>query len=439
MSQATRLTAVKVEKVKPDPTKRIEIHDLGKPGLYLIVQPSGRKSWAVRYRQRGTGTNRKYTLQGFPSLAIARQLAQRALDRIAEGHDPAADKQTERQQARVQSSNDVDTAFHLFLDKHIRTKKGRPIRESSRVETARLLGYRRDPNDPDGWVPTGNGGLSQWRSRTLQSIKPVDVRNLLEELVERGPVMANRTLTTLRSVFAWHMRRDPDLLARNPCDGVDDPAPEPSGRDRVLTDAELVAVWRSAVAMDFPYGSMVRLLILTGCRRDEVHDAPWAEFDMTERRWLIPGHRTKNGHAHLVPITDMMAEILDGLPRVQDRDGKAPLLFSINGRMSIGGLSGHKKRLDHMVAKKLGEQPPRWTLHDLRRTFVTGLQRLRFPLEVAEACVNHKSGSVGGVTGVYARHGYEDEKREALQAWGRHVLGVVSPSGAKVVPLRKIK
>ena len=438
MSQATKLTAVKVENVKPDKTKRIEIHDLGKPGLYLVVQPSGRKSWAVRYRQRGTGKNRKYTLQGFPSLATARQLAQKALDRIAEGHDPAADKQAERQKAATSQSNDVDTAFRLFLDKRLRTRSGRPIRESTRVEIARLLGYRRDPTGLlDDWLPSGNGVLRHWKGRPLQSIKPVDVRALLEAVSARGPIVANRTLTVLKTFFTWHVRRDPDLLTRSPCDGIDAPTPESGGRERVLSDAELAAVWRAAAAMGYPYGRMVQMLVLTGCRRDEVRDALWAEFDMSEQRWLIPGGRTKNGHGHLVPITDTMAEILDALPRIQGRDGKTHLLFSFSGNGVMGGLSNLKRRLDALVAEALGEQPPRWTLHDLRRTFVTGLQRLRFPLEVAEACVNHTSGTVGGVTGVYARHGYEDEKREALTAWGRHVMGLVEGRPpAKVVSLR---
>ena len=88
---------------------------------------------------------------------------------------------------------------------------------------------------------------------------------------------------------------------------------------------------------------------------------------------------------------------------------------------------------------ELGEEPERWTLHDLRRTFVTGLQRLRFPLEVAEACVNHRSGTVAGVTGVYARHAYAKEKREALEAWARHVESIVSDKTGKVVPLRKAR
>jgi integrase len=421
-----KLTAIKVANVKPDPTRRLEIPDAGKPGLYLVVQPTGRKSWAVRYRY--SGMPRKLTLPGFPSLATAHKLAQAALDSVAEGQDPAAAKRSARNAEQAQGSKVIDDAFRLFLDKHVRTKKGRPIRETTKRETARLLGYRRDPEHQDAWIVTGNGVLARWKGRTTESIVRADVRDLMDNLVGGGPIAANRTLTALKTCFTWHVKRD--ALPKSPCDGVDAPSPEGT-RARTLSDAELVALWKAADADAYPFGRIVQVLILTGCRRDEVREAPWAEFNLTEREWLIPGHRTKNGREHLVPLTDKALVILKAMPRIRGN-----LLFTTNGETPVSGMAKAKERLHDAMSLALGEEPVRWTLHDLRRTFVTGLQRLRFPMEVAEACVNHRSGTMAGVAGVYGRHAYTTEKREALQAWARHVAAIVEgrPVG-RVVPL----
>jgi integrase len=426
-----KLTALKVANAKPDPAKRLEIPDAGKPGLYLVVQPSGRKSWAVRYRCNGTP--RKLTLPGFPSLATAHKLAQAALDKVAEGQDPAAEKRIARRTAEAQGSNLVDGAFLLFLERHVRTKKGRPIRETTKRETARLLGYRRDPTNHDAWIQSGNGVLARWKGRTVQSITRADVRDLLTDLVEAGPIAANRTLTALKTCFTWHVKRD--ALAKSPCDGLDPPSSEGSGRERTLSDTELAALWRAADADAYPFGRMAQLLILTGCRRDEVRKAQWAEFNLPERQWLIPGHRTKNGREHLVPLTDPALAILKAMPRV--RGEKAKLLFTTNGETPVSGMAKAKERLHDAMTHALNEEPARWTLHDLRRTFVTGLQRLRFPMEVAEACVNHRSGTMAGVASVYARHAYATEKREAVEAWARHVADVVEGrTTGKVIELR---
>jgi len=431
---AVKLTALKVENQKPDPSKRIEIADAGKPGLYLVVQPNGRKSWAVRYRRLSDRMPRKLTLQGFPSLGVARDMAEDALRKVREGQDPAAEKQEARRATPIQNLP-LEDAFLLFLNKHTRTKKGRPIRESTRRESARLLGFKRDPQDAERWVVSGSGALARLPAGlTLQTTRPADIRDLLDELVDIGPVMANRTLAALKTCFSFHVRRDPDLLPRSPCEGIDDPSPEVE-RERALPDEELAAVWRAAETEGYPFGRLVQTLILSGCRRDEARDAPEPEFDLKKREWVIPGHRTKNGREHLVPITDAMAAIIEGLPRVK---GKARLLFSTTGETPISGLAKYKRRLDAAVVKDLGRPVDRWTLHDLRRTFVTGLQGLGFPLEVAEACVNHRSGTVSGVTGVYARYAYLNEKKAALEAWARHVDKIVNGrKGADVVELQR--
>lgn len=424
MAQRKRLTARAVALVKPDPRKRIEIPDAGKPGLFLVVQPSGKKSWAVRYRRLSDRAPRKYTLDGFPTLATAHKLAQSALDQVAEGHDPAAAKRVTKQAARSLSSDFIEGVFKEFLDKHVRTKSGTPIRETTRRETARIFGFKRDPKNPAEWIESGGGILPRWRGRTVQSICKQDVLELLDGLVVRGPVAANRTLAALKTCFSWRVQRNSGTLPKSPCDGVDDPSAE-AARDRTLSDIELAALWRGAESLNYPFGRMVQILVLTGCRRDEVREARWAEVDLSARTWLIPSHRTKNGREHLVPVTESMAAILEAMPRIA---GRAGLLFTTTGETPISGLAKYKRRLHDAMTRELGKEPLRWTLHDIRRTFVTGLQRLGFPMEVAEATVNHKSGTVAGVAGVYARHDYADEKRAALDAWGRFVAELVNPA-----------
>jgi integrase len=272
---ARGLTALQVERARPDSGRRREIPDHGKPGLYLVVQPSGAKSWAVRYRRHSDKQPRKYTLPGFPSLAAAHKLAQGVLDQIAAGGDPAADRRAALAAAQAAESGDIGEAFNEFLCKHNRRKDGRSIRESTKRQTAALLGFRRDPAKPAEWIATGNGVLARWKGRTVHSIRQADVLDLLDDVASRTPTKANRILSCLKSFFAWRMRRD-ETLGRSPCANISDPCAENS-RERVLGDAELAALWRAAEGEGHPFGPMVRLLMLSGVRRDEARCAVWSE------------------------------------------------------------------------------------------------------------------------------------------------------------------
>jgi integrase len=410
---AKKLTARKVEQTRPNPRKRIELPDGGKPGLYLVIQPSGRRSWAVRYRFHGQG--RKLTLDGFPSLATARRLAQDALDIVAEGKDPAAEKRTSRSQHGLGS--DLFSAVAAeFVERHAK----RNTRASSAKQTERWLEKE---------------ALPKWGNRPVQDITKRDVLDLLDGIVDRGGgLSANRVLAAIRKLFNWAVQRG--IITASPAGGIKAPLPEIS-RDRFLNDDETRWFWLACDKLAYPFGSMAKLLLLTGQRRDEVSGMIWGEIDLDKALWTIPGGRTKNDLPHEVSLSDAALSVIASLPRIKSDKG---YLFTTNAETHVS-YSRAKGMLDKAMLDIARDERgqdveiPRWTFHDLRRTVVSGMARLSIPLPVIEKVVNHSSGSFAGIVGVYQRHGFADEKRSALQAWANLVLSTVEKRPANVVPI----
>jgi integrase len=411
---ARGLTVLKVENIKPDPSRRIEIADHGKPGLYLVVQPSGKKSWAIRYRRLRDKAPRKYTLDGFPSLGAARKLAQDVLDKVAEGADPAEQKQLDKRTIR-------ETESDYFGDVVARFVK-RSLRPSNRTwrESARVLGLREGDGDDLQIVP---GGLTdRWAKRRISEITKRDVLAVLDDIVDRGsPVMANRTLAWTRRLFNWCIEKD--LAAVSPCAGVKPPATETS-RDRILTDDEIRKFWKACDALGFPFGPAGKVLLLTGQRKGEVTGMRLDE--VKEGIWRIPASRSKNKRAHQVPLARAALDILQSVPSISGE-----LVFSLNGRNPATGWPAAKQRLDAAM------QVSDWRLHDLRRTAASGMARVGIQLPVIEKALNHTSGSFAGIVGVYQRHSFENEMRAALDAWADEVERIVSGKPADIVRLRR--
>ena len=212
------------------------------------------------------------------------------------------------------------------------------------------------------------------------------------------------------------------MLAVNPFAGIKLEAV--ASRERVLLDNELAAVW-NATKGSGPYNAIVRMLILTGQRREEVAGMTWDEIAPDLSTWTIPGSRAKNGRAHIVPLSPQAQAI------IKSAHGRE---FVFQGRAAaFNGFSTAKITLDEDSGVK------GWRLHDLRRTMATGLQRLGVRLEVTEAVLNHVAGSRAGIVGIYQRHTWTDEKRAALIAWGEHVAAIAEgrESGGNVTPLRR--
>jgi integrase len=455
------LTPLAVKSAKSAQVRR-EIPDPGCKGLYLVLQPSGSKSWAFRYRfagkpkkltlgpvYRGKDEPENATLDHPNTLAGARKLAGEAALLVAKGIDPAKHKKREQHQARLRAENSelldrdtIEAVARVFIEKYAMTN----TRETSWLETARLIGLKPDPTDRSKLIRTESGGevLSQWGRRTVHEITRRDVHDLLDAIVSRGsPVTANRAFAAIRRMFSWAVSRD--VVTASPCVGISPPTTEKS-RDRVLSDEELRLVWCGAEAIGWPFGPLLQLLILTVQRRDEVADMNSSELRLQDRLWVIPKERVKNGREHELPLSGPASALFERLPQI----GKSGLVFTVTGETPVSGFSRAKLRMDAEILKlqktdaiARGENPdkvqpfPNWTLHDLRRTGASGMARLGVQLPVIEKVLNHTSGSFRGIIGVYQRHGFLDEKRSALNVWAAHVAAIVSGDHASnVVALR---
>lgn len=405
------LTVQSVERYKPNPERRLEIPDATLPGLYLIVQPSGKKSWAIRYRINRQP--RKFTIGPYPlfDLSAARERARQALQMAARGLDPYREKKA-AEAAAIEAKDQVSRVVATYVERHLKVK-GKP-------------GYA---EQAEGLLR--NHVLPHWGHRRIGDIGRADVIALVDGLTDRGMTTgANRVFATTRALFNFALGRD--LITSTPFLGLKPPLPNPS-RDRVLSDAEVRWAWLCAERIGFPFGPMVQLLLLTGTRRNETGEMVWSELDGTV--WTIPGARTKNSLEHVVPLPPAAIEILAAVPRIAGRPG---YVFTRNGSTPASDLSAGKRRLEAAMltvaqseAARRGEDPkavtiPRWTLHDLRRTAASGMARLGTDPHVVEAVLNHRSGTISGVAAVYNRYAYLNEKRAALETWGKHVTSLAN-------------
>jgi integrase len=248
----------------------------------------------------------------------------------------------------------------------------------------------------------------------------------LDKLTKDGsPIMATRAGDYLRALYSWARKRG--TIDVNPFTGM---TTTPTvKREGVLTDDEIRAVWQATDGAG-PYNAVVRILLLTGQRGEEVANMTRDEISADGATWALPAMRTKNAREHVVPLSTQARAIIAAQPRLTGAKHVFP-----TGRADrpVKGFSHPKVALDQ-ASKVQG-----WRIHDLRRTVATGLQKLGVRLEVTEAVLNHVSGSRAGIVGVYQRHDWADEKKVALQAWADRVQAIVEGRGAEasnVTPLR---
>jgi integrase len=395
-----QLTATTIRTLSLPPGKTDKVFfDSKLPGFGLRLRASGSRTWVVQYAV--ARRTRHVTLGSVAILdpSKARMTARDLLAKVRLGGDPAAAKA----EGRIRAGDTMAAALAAYIPH----QKAR-LKPLSLVQVERHL-------------------LKHCKPLHGLQLAKIDRRTVAARMTaiatKSGPVESNRVRSSLAAFFAWAIREG--LIEANPVAGGSR-APERS-RERVLTDDELKAIW-AGTAGTTDYNAIVRLLILTGQRLAEIGSLRWSEIDGD--RILLPASRTKNGRAHVVPLSAAARAIVDARPRRTGRD----FIFGREQDRPLTGWSVCKAALD----ARLGAAVAHWTHHDLRRTAATKMAEIGIAPHIVEATLNHVSGHKHGVAGVYNRAAYEAQKRHALTAWADHLLAIVEgwATAATVVPLR---
>lgn len=393
-------------------------------GLALRLRKGGIPRWLLIYRD-AEGKQRRHVIgdanvsaEDRPdcfTLSQARKEALKAREDINEGRDPAAAR--EARKAKIVA--DRPLAFGALVETYLEARAPdspiakKRMRERSHVECARHLRVH----------------LKALHSLPIASVETIHIYGELERLAKDGyAATADKVRSTASAFYTW-LAQTGQYRGVNPVAGMATLA-EYEPRERVLSDAEMAAVWNAAdPATD--YGRIVRLLLLTGCRREEIGGLRWSEVDLEARTISLPGERTKNGAAHVAPLSDAAIAILSERKAFLDRQGRTRECVFGTPDNGFSAWSKNKTKLDETSGVS------GWTLHDLRRTLRTGLSALGTQPHVAEAVLNHLPTALSRT---YDRHQYLAEKAAALAAWASHVAVILAQaSGANVtkLPARK--
>ena len=378
-------------------------------GFGVRITPRGVKSYVCQYRMPGCNARRK-TLgkHGAPlTPERARKLAEEMLWEVKRGIDPVA---AERERIRKREAQEFEKYVERFADLYLKTEWA----DSWADAKARLV----------------NHVVPAFRGRAVSDIKRADISDLLDGLRDR-PALARNTHAVLRKLFAWAVDRD--HIDRSPMPKA---PPAVKQRKRTLSPEEIAALWHASSKLSSPFGCFVRLLLITGQRRNEVAGLPWAELSKSDRLWTLDGKRAKNEADHLVHLSDLAMNEFGALQ--WKRRG---LVLTTTGKTPISGFSRMKRSLDKAMLNELQKVADKraedlklpadpvllkpWRLHDIRRTVTTQMQGLGIPIEVTEKVINHLSGETSGIAGVYNLWNYQDEKRDALDAWSTRLGEIV--------------
>lgn len=379
------------------------------PGFGLRIRAGGSRKYVLHYRLGSA--QRRHTIGPAAVLTLeeARKKARKLLVAIDDGKDPAAERDGKRAAASLRFGDQVEA--YLLARQTINSAAFPILRPHSFAQIAVYL----------------RQSLKDLHKHPVAAIQRQTIAAELRAIATDAPVAADRARSAVSTFYAWLIGEG--LCDTNPVVGTNK-ASDGTPRERVLTDAELVAIWQATPETDF--GRIVRLLMLTAQRRDEIGSLRWSEIvPATESGGPLiafPAERTKNGRPHDVPLSPAAAAVLDPLPRIVGRE----LVFGIGA----GGFAGWS-RAKAVLDKTSGVSD--WTLHDLRRTAATRMADLGVLPHVIEAVLNHVSGHKAGVAGIYNRSTYAPEKRAALNLWADRIrLIVAKASGANVTELRKL-
>jgi integrase len=399
------LTAVALKTIGRPRSGQKEIADGVVRGLRFRVTSANTRSYILSYRVKGRLTRRVIGYYPKMDLAEARRLAQE----IRDGGHPV-------EVLGIEEPEEPELTFGQLAESYIargmihRTgiRAGQP--HASAVDTERLI--RKEI------LPT-------WGDFEVNTLTKKDATVLTDAIIDRGaPQTANAVHRTYHAIINWAVRRGE--VDANPFSLMGAPSPTVE-RTRLLAPDEIKAIWNACYMMGYPFGPFYRLLLLTGQRRDEVSGLWWRELDLRDRIWRIPGERTKNGLPHEVPLSSLVMQEIENLPRFKVSDY---VFTTTDGERPVSGFSRSKRRLDRYSGVK------DWRGHDLRRCVRTGMAELGVPEIVAERVLNHAERNV--LVRTYNRYSYLDEKRDALERWAGHVRDIVSPPPENVVRMEQV-
>ncbi|QIG96818.1 tyrosine-type recombinase/integrase [Bradyrhizobium sp. 6(2017)] len=361
--------------------------DAGCRGLGIRALSSKRRSWVFQYRDEH-GRTRRIALGDVSVVGLdeAREEARHKAASITRGANPSVERKAKR---------NAGTVLDL-IEAYLSQAKTR-LRPRSFTETERNL--RRH--------------AACLHHDRVEAVRRRDISEVLERISKKsGPIAANHVRAALSALWSWGLRTGRVDGDANPVTfTIQNPK---RTRDRALNEAEIRAIWSTTSAGD-DYGRIVRLCLLTGCRREEIAGLRWSEV-LTDTL-VIGADRMKGKLAHEIPLVTMIAGILP--PRPENATG---CVFGKRGT-GFSGFSQGKKKLDASLSNSNLNMPP-WVLHDLRRTFSTWLHDAGIDPIVIEALLAHKQQ---GVAAVYNRASFREAKRTALQRWHEIVAGILQP------------
>jgi len=426
----------------PKDGRRLTIWDAIQPGMAVQVGAKGRPTYFAVRRRAGDAQPTWHKVGEYPTLPLgdAREAVRQAVRTLMDGKDPkelaAAQRKAEDDAKEVAADNTFAAVVERFNTWYRAVPgKGGGLRRTA-PHVAATIARELTP---------------LWGPRPINDITERDVTRAIQAILARGgppepgqrrrgsggPYAARAAFAAARLVFGWARRAPQRYIAVDPIAEIDpvDLHGEPTTRDRVLADDEIRAVWQAAEATEYPYGPLVKLLLLTGARLREVAEASWPEIDLDNATLTVPVSRMKMKAGHVIPLTPTALSVVGDLPRFT---GGEYLFSTTGGRRPISGFSQFRGKFNETLATVRERPIPPFTIHDLRRTCRTGLSSLRVLPAVAEMVIGHLQA---GIARVYDLHRFDDEKREALAKWESKVLAIVAPEPEpapteNVVPIR---
>jgi integrase len=410
------LTDLKVRSLKPDPQREYIQGDTQVPGFGVRVRPNGSAVYVVMKRLPGEAKPTRVTLAraGDITLQQAREKARAAAAAVRQGVDVNAEKRragearTRGRQTAIEVLEETGFAPGTFGELATRYIDRETPRLARGPEIASLI--RREL-------------LPAFGARPFAELRRHDLGAIVGAIADSGrPAAALKVREVGKRIASWC--EDEELIERNLFLGGRSPIRR-EDRARALSPDEIAALWHAWETMGAPMGRFMAFALVTGQRRTEIATMENGEIDLAGRLWTIPGAKSKNRKAHLVPLSGLAVEILASVPAIDDR-----YVWSTRAGTRISGFSKAKARA--VMLSGVTD----WRLHDLRRTTATRLAELGIAHPIVSKLLNHSPRSVMGVTSIYNRYEYLDERREAMERWAQRIRGIVDPPPPNVVELR---